>query len=616
MIVKAVLQNNTFEVSQDCDVEILISCGENLEEGDTLEVQFPNSWLLVSGPSHTRGLQTRDPERPHYIAVDHVEDPGTGFKLKIEQRNLYFPGGKARHGRHITAKLLHGLVRAGETIKFCYANTRAPYISETENLWIRVKGNPPEAAPRLTTVPGEAERIRVLVPSGVEPGEKFDCHVVSLDKFENCSRTKYSGLSLHLDDGTLIEKNIRFTGSIRIPVSIEKEGVYRFSVCGEISNAVKVKKGNKGPYWGDIHIHTKLSYDAQGGNPYEYARNTSSLDFAATTDHWSSLGEKGIRQTAAWAENAYMPGKFVTIPGYERNPVSLQGHHNVYFKTVEGFLKKALIYSADEDDLKQRAKNEWFDYTPDSVIMVPHHTGILFSSFTGNENGNAIDINAADDRGLRPAAEIYSIHGQSELYSPQHFLAYEINRMRNPERRANTSVPGPFYLQDYWKQGRKIGVIASSDEHSGQGGRRRGGIAAVKAPLLTREGIFEAIRGMRCYATTGERILLEFNIEGAGIGETKNISAGTEANIVLKTWGTESLLRVEILRYRFGIDENFQPVESHAPRNGARDHEIRTKEIIEHDTVFYGRVVQEPLDWPGMAWTTPIWINCEPAGQA
>jgi hypothetical protein len=25
--------------------------------------------------------------------------------------------------------------------------------------------------------------------------------------------------------------------------------------------------------------------------------------------------------------------------------------------------------------------------------------------------------------------------------------------------------------------------------------------------------------------------------------------------------------------------------------------------------VYYGRVVQKPLSWPGMVWSSPIWIN-------
>jgi hypothetical protein len=205
--------------------------------------------------------------------------------------------------------------------------------------------------------------------------------------------------------------------------------------------------------------------------------------------------------------------------------------------------------------------------------------------------------------------EIYSHHGQSEFYCPSHLLAYECNRMRNPERRANTSVPGPYYAQDYWMKGKRIGVIASSDEHSGQGGRRHGGIAAVFAGDLTRKGIFKAIRDRRCYATTGERILVDFTVDELPMGSVGRRQSGTEVDICLNVWGTDKLLRVDILRHRFGIDKGFIPIVSMLPRPESMDASISCRDKIETRCMYYARVTQEPLAWPGMAWTSPVWID-------
>lgn len=202
-------------------------------------------------------------------------------------------------------------------------------------------------------------------------------------------------------------------------------------------------------------------------------------------------------------------------------------------------------------------------------------------------------------------------HGQSEAYSPQHILAYEFNRMRNPERRGNTSVPGPYYAQNYWIKGRRIGIIASSDEHSGQGGRRHGGLAAVFADSLTREGVFDAIRARRTYATTGERILLEFTVNGTALGESVKIPRDGTAEISLKVWGTDLLLRVEILRFRFGMDEAFAPILAEPPKQESTDAEYTFKDTITGDCLYYARVIQEPLEWPAMAWTTPVWVDSD-----
>ena len=253
--------------------------------------------------------------------------------------------------------------------------------------------------------------------------------VVSLDQFDNASSTRHQG-ALVRSDGAVAAEGLDFAGSVRLPVSIAEEGVFRFRFGGEASNAVKVAKGARGPYWGDIHIHTKLSSDAQGTDPYGYARDVAGLDFAATCDHWQSLGPEGYRITAEWARAANEPGRFVTLLAHELNPPEWTGHHNVYFSSEEAFLRHAAVKGGSgflhPDNPSAEAPS------PDEVMVIPHHTGILFSAFDGTKRGNAVDLDAADDLGLRPAMEVYSHHGQSESYAPQHVLAYEFNRMRTP----------------------------------------------------------------------------------------------------------------------------------------------------------------------------------------
>ncbi|HBQ64223.1 MAG TPA: hypothetical protein DD727_04725, partial [Clostridiales bacterium] len=178
------------------------------------------------------------------------------------------------------------------------------------------------------------------------------------------------------------------------------------------------------------------------------------------------------------------------------------------------------------------------------------------------------------------------------------------NRMRNPERRANASLPGKHYLQDYWMQGLRLGVIASSDEHSGQGGRSHGGIAAVWAQELTREEIFDAIRSKRCYATTGERILLHFDIDGElQMGQSGRREPGSTLRIRLKVWGTDLLNRVEILRYRFGgRDCTFRPVLSNAPRPESMDFAAEVENRVDGACIMCASCRNR---WRGPPWPGP-----------
>jgi hypothetical protein len=511
----------------------------------------------------------------------------------------------------MVATLSGGSVPPGERVVIRYDNTFAPYVAEKETVWLRVKGEAPKSPLTVTVRPGPHKLLRILAPSGVAPGQLFDVLLVSLDACDNASCTRFENETLFLDDGTPVKGDIRFRGTTRIPVRLDATGVHRFMMWDTMSNAVRVAEGGGGPYWGDIHIHTKLSSDAQGDNPYAYARDVSGLDFAGTADHVDSLGEEGYRITSEWAADALKPGKFVTVYADERNPKALTGHHNIYFRTPEAFRKHMRLPGEADEQSPEEEAAYLQTVDPSDVMLVPHHTGIAFRSMPQQGIGCAVDWEAWDDKGLRPVMEIYSHHGQSETCDAQHFLAYEFNRMRNPERRRNISMPGPFYAQDHWMAGRRIGVIGSSDEHSGQGGRRHGGIAAVHAAELSRDGIFEALRKRHCYATTGERILVEFSVNGTRMGDCLDSRRGETLDISLKVWGTNLLLCVELLRFRFGEDSAFRPIFSDSPRPESLDAAYEVRETVAGPCLYYARVVQEPLAWPGMAWTSPVWIDVE-----
>jgi hypothetical protein len=607
MTLRAACIPNSFGVAEKCRMEIVLELDRVLTASDVIRFQFPNSWSVVSGPSFTRKFQTDSPDTEHFVHVFAQNNSSAEFAVTMQPRHLNYPEGHVRHGRLFEARLLRGEIPAASPITIRYANTFAPYIAETEQLWLRVNEEAPAAAPVLTVLPGPHERFRVIAPSSARPGELFDVRVVSLDRFDNASSTPFDGEKLLFVDGRVAADNLRFTGTLAVPIRLGETGVYRLRFRDAISNAVKVDADACGPHWGDIHIHTKLSHDGQGTDPYAYARNVSGLDFAAVADHWDSLGPEGYKILKQWTHAADENGRFVTLFADERNPPELTGHHNVYFRNMDVMERYQAIQVPGEGPADSLERLRGADAS--EVLIIPHHTGICFHDLVSlDDAGSAVDWDAADAGSLRPVMEIYSHHGQSECYAPHHLLAYEWNRLRNPERRANTSVPGPHYAQDYWMHGCRIGVIASSDEHSGQGGRRHGGIAGVLADALTRENIFDAIRARRCYATTGERILVEFRADDAPMGSVSQRKRGDKVRLDLKIWATSELLRVEILRYRFGMDKEFRPVVSIYPKD-AMDTAVTFDDVVESPCMYYARVTQEPLDWPGMAWTSPIWID-------
>ena len=74
------------------------------------------------------------------------------------------------------------------------------------------------------------------------------------------------------------------------------------------------------------------------------------------------------------------------------------------------------------------------------------------------------------------------------------------------------------------EQGLVFGFTASSDDHLGHPGAYGEGLTAILAEELTRESVFAALRERRTYAVTGDRIGLEFAVNGAPMGSSVPVS--------------------------------------------------------------------------------------------
>jgi hypothetical protein len=607
------------EARAPCDLEVIVRPDRQLNPGEEIACQLPHSWTAFrNGPTYTKRFQTVDPVGEHYVTIDA---PDAEFEISIAQRHLPDEA-TTRHGRRFIGRLTEGTVSAGETVRIRCENTNAPYLAGEEPVWVRVAGERPADEPASRVTPGDAENLRIVAPSVVRPGDRFEVLVVSLDAYGNRSGTVYADEPLLLDDGTVVARDLEFVGAIRVSTALEDEGVCRFKFADTFSNPVRVSTDARRIFWGDIHLHTDLSHDGQGRAPYQYARDVSGLDFAAVTDHVESLGEAGDSRVVAWAMSADDPGRFVTLPAFEvALPEEFGGaHYNFYFRSVDSFhdmrdrdLVDAVTRGPDQDAPD-----------PSEMMFFPHHTGI---------NGYPCDIADLAAPEYCPAVEIYSHHGQSEYYAPQHVLGYEFNRLRKPERRVNNSVHGPHYVQQFWAQGHRFAAVASSDDHCAQPGRRHNGIAGVRADRLSRAEIFDGLRRRDCYGTTGERILLEFGIDGIEMGGVCSAEQGETLEASLKVHGTDLLVTVEVLRHRFEEDRGFVPVLSEVPdarptetvdadvattpnasqhqRSETMDASYTLDLTVEADCLYYARVTQAPPERPGMAWSSPVWVEVE-----
>ncbi|MEM9776776.1 MAG: DUF3604 domain-containing protein, partial [Chloroflexota bacterium] len=84
-----------------------------------------------------------------------------------------------------------------------------------------------------------------------------------------------------------------------------------------------------------------------------------------------------------------------------------------------------------------------------------------------------------------------------------------------------------WMLWDAIDKGYIVGVMANSDGHHGRPGAEgagmthfgiKNGLTCALATDRTRDAIFDALKNRRCYATTGERMLLEITLNGNVMG--------------------------------------------------------------------------------------------------
>ena len=602
-----------------------------IDAGTVLSVQVPGSWVSHAfqpewreGRLHahqTYGKLTKD-----LLDYLQVTSRTTSWQLRIVERDA--DGSYHRFGRRIELELTSGRLGPGDTLILSYGTrsrpVHAPFLAETNSFPIEVSTphgipysvNPP---PRVTTHSSELSRLLVTAPSQALVNQPVPIHISGRDLYGNPARLP-STITLRGDDGG--EEKISLGGfSDEVTTHFRKQGFkfveVRTSDSVYRSNPVRVLTDlpEQKLYWGDLHSHSALSKDGVGFNSFAFARDHSNLDFFAMTEH--STGDRrdpGITD-AEWqfiqesVSSFYSSGEFVTLLAYECSLGRPYGHHNVYFLEPE-----APIYRNHE---VRTLEELWRRLRVHQSFTVPHHSGIEWSP------GSGPTVSWEGDHPLRPLLEIYSGHGQSELFSPDDPLSYDQNvfdqRWKDwfpkqapatPEVYRGMAGPqsgeGPYYARDAWAAGLRLGTIASSDDHTARPGQPSKGLAAVWAPRLDRPSIFEALRTRQTYGTTGERIYLEFWVNNQAPGSELVINSPPVISMLL--CGTQALDWVELVRFSQATNR-FTAIKRWSPNS----HEFRAEYTDSEYTVpalYYLRLKQQGLveGRPAMAWSSPVWV--------
>jgi hypothetical protein len=446
----------------------------------------------------------------------------------------------------------------------------------------------PDAEVAVRVVPAPpVSRYFLWAPSTVRPGESLDVVALPVDVNNNPVESGSAPeISLGGKDTALTS---RAGVAVHASVEADGQGVVRLWLedrdhdLAARSNPVHVEDEGHDVYWGEFHCH---GYDAVELNvlnetthpdkAYRYGRDVTRLDFMAMGSHIFRDSVDAVQRwwelyrTAAMRYDA--PGEYVTFLGCEwRDRTPDGGDRNLVWRDLD----------APMPDATWRIGEVYAHLADQGGMVIPHVGGAIALPYHHNPEAEWL-------------CEMVSGHGNFEWF-------------------------GQAYLQ----RGYKVGLIGGSDGHKGTPGhprivaqsggrfanilRRRdsgwagGPVLAVMADDLTREALWGAFRARRTYATTGARAIIDFQVNGALMGEA--IAADDEVEIAYAVHGVAPIESVTLIRgdrrlrrwsfETLDVSERFIDV----PPDG--------------ETYYYLRIEQVDGE---ILWSSPVWVDSRCGG--
>ncbi|MBX7227345.1 MAG: T9SS type A sorting domain-containing protein [Chitinophagales bacterium] len=509
--------------------------------------------------------------------------------------------------------------------------SQIPFITTYGNIKIAVdnrNGTWTEQSiePFFKIVNRPASKVNIVVPTVIKLWESTKVKIVALDDNNNVAKDFNGTIRLSCSDNlSNLPEAITFTPSD----NGYKEIFVKFNTSGEhyiegLLDGVKSFKSNYAYVtvnkdfdilWGDLHSHSAFSRDGMGSCAYEYAKYASCLDFYSATEHADQAGDKYGIDSLEWQEIIdcslfyESPGEFIPLLGYEISDKAPTGHYQFIYNYSNNNIGKIPMWNnAGEYEIMDRYASADSIDANIQVMAIPHHSGKDFNDPMDEKLSVNFFGGAYASNKYKRVIEIFSHHGLSEAYNPQHPLSYE-----NIENKNAHSNEGPHYAQDAWALNERLGVIASSDNHTSQPGVVA--MVAVVTNDKSRDGIFKALYNRNCYGTTGERIAVDFTINGFKMGNILN-SITENPSIEYNVLGTDTLEYIEILKWDFvnGTYENNHPkfeVILHQDLHSIYAEQTFTDLNYQNNSMYYLRVKQKnkPDDNESWAWSSPIWVN-------
>jgi len=354
-------------------------------------------------------------------------------------------------------------------------------------------------------------------------------------------------------------------------------------------------------FWGDLHCHSHLSVDVEG-EPDEllaYARDKARLDVVVFTenDHMYNawLTEAEFALGVYYAKRYTCPGRFVALPGYEwtsRLPKSPE----VAVSDPRNWDPRH--YGTGKGDWAKTATGMSFQ-NHRTVIYPPAGGPVVRHPEVGNDVRKLLEAVAAAGGLAHPHHDVWKLSGSPLEANVEVTSGWGV------------FIANPTYIHRALAAGHRFGLVGNSDNHRRCPGLG-GGLTGIYADSLTAEGILDALRQRRVFATSGSRIVLDARADGALMG--REIACPTASvTLTLSVIGTRPIVRAELLR-------DGRLLETFPGNGGPRLEAAHRDQGLPSGTHwYYWRVTQEghAPNYPGnvkvaqgpLAWSSPHWVT-------
>ena len=443
--------------------------------------------------------QFEDPAGPNYTTITASNSAVLTYH--------YDPKGNVRPwDRTLYIKVVRGFLREGDTItiKFGDRSGGSPgmrlqtFCEDSYEFHTLIDPiatynyQPMPNQPVIKIVPGKPDRYLAVAPTIRAVNEVFSIKFKGEDKWGNpsnqCHAVFYPRAShpvQGLPDKITLAPG-EFFGviddlSVAQPTDLHIDFLNDDGVVAFRTNPMRIEVAPVSRhFWGDLHGQSEETIGTGTAEAYfSFARDYAFVDatghqgndFQITGDFWAHL-DKLCKQ---FDED----GKFVAIPGYEwSGNTGLGGDRNIYFPNEGRTIRRsshALVSDHSDIETDCNSAGELFsafaDQGEDDVVVYAHC------------GGRYADIELAHDGRFEKAMEIHSSWGTFE-----------------------------WLVQDAFRLGYRIGIVANSDGHKGRPGASYpgaalfgavGGLTCFLKDTLSRASILDAIRKRHHYATTG-----------------------------------------------------------------------------------------------------------------